>query len=183
MSDPRTQTDKLAELEANERNRSGDRSAAAFLRAYDKGTTARERGYSHGELPGGPMVHLERLHLENIAGPTVGIPGDLSADERDEELRGEADRGHDGDTQARVIARPIDPRSWLAGWDAAAQAVYFASGQHGPQWNDQAWKRATRPQPRPRPCVVCGTLMMPQRSTRRYCSEACRQKASRSRRA
>jgi hypothetical protein len=181
MSDPRTQTDRLDELEANDRNRRGDRSAIAFLRPHDKGTTARERGYSHGELPGGPTVHLDRLHLENVAGPSVGIPGDLTADERDEELRAEADRAHDGDTMARVAPRPIDPRSWMAGWDAAAQALYFASSRHSGVWNDQAWKRATRRLPPPRSCVVCGDLFQPQRSTARYCTEACKQRAKRRR--
>jgi len=185
--------DRLAEAEANERNRQGDRAARAFLKQHDDKASARERGYSHGELPGGPTVHLQQGHWQNVpsaAASLVSEFGDLSAAEVDEERRAEgvlADQRYDGDTATVLRRRPIDIRSWLAGWDARAQAEYFAREGHSGVWADQAWDRflarLKRLPPEPKRCanVVCSRLFQPERSTAKYCSGRCRSKARRDR--
>jgi predicted nucleic acid-binding Zn ribbon protein len=166
------------------------RQADSLLRDADRGTTARKRGYSHGELPGAPPgvdeVHLTQEHWQNVGRQQHGELGD---EERDEERRAEgaySDQRADGDIVVTIRFRGVDPRSWLNGWDEAAKAAYLARPREGAEWNDQAWNRYLARKRRMLPdmmaCVVCGETFQPERRTARYCSEACSSKAARQRR-
>lgn len=61
------------------------RQANALLRSADKDTTARQRGYSHGKLPGAPsgveVLHLTPEHWQNVGGmrPDMARPFGLAS--------------------------------------------------------------------------------------------------------
>ena len=172
--------------------------ADAFLRKADAGDgrAARDRGYSHGEMPGhGRRGAVQLVDWQNVATPTdrlTGEPGDLAPDELDELRREEgalSDERAIGDAaHARTHAKPLNPRSWLNGWSPEAQAAYFVTRRHAGVWNDQAWRRYIERKkqglPDPIPCDFCQDVFQPERRRKgpAYCSNRCRQAADRARR-
>jgi hypothetical protein len=172
--------------------------ADALLRQADTkdGKTARDRGYSHGEIPGhGRRGAVQLTDWQNVATPADRLdsgPGELAPDELDELRRSEgilSDERAVGDaTHGQAHAKPLDPRSWMNGWSPEQQASYFATQRHNGVWNDQAWRRYIERKkqglPDPIPCAFCRDVFQPERHRKgpSYCSNRCRQAADRARR-
>jgi hypothetical protein len=175
--------DREGVRDGDRRMRATDREASDYLREKDAGSTAAQRGYSHGQLPGSRLGDVHFDDWNRVATPPdgqLGGVGDLSADERDEERRAEgalADQRFEGETPARVKVRSLNPRDWTSGWSSEAQAAYFLGKRHSGVWNDQAWTRyleqKKRTLPPPAPCPICDEVFQPERANRVYCSEKC----------
>jgi hypothetical protein len=170
-----------------------------FLKQADAGDGkgARDRGYSHGEIPGhGRRGSVQLTDWQNVATPSerlIAAPGDLAPDELDELRRSEGvlsdERANGEAPHSQPKAKPLDPRSWLNGWSPEAQAAYFVGQRHAGVWNDQAWRRYVerkqRTLPNPIPCAFCHEVFQPERhrSGPAYCKDAHRQAAHRARNA